>query len=708
MAPVCSKHSDCGEQLQCLAGRCLDPCRSGCGQSAVCTVKAHVPTCTCPPTHTGNPNRKCIPIIPTTTASGEPIDAGTTTTESYGGDGIDRSDVFSTIEPDMDTESDATSRTTTGQPTLPPPVTYAPPEASTLTGDNLLTSTGRKTSAQITETTESAPTTSPSHTSSQLPTSTVDVSSEEYLPTSTKMYQSDISTEVTTEGTTFEVTKKRQETFSEPSTTSGLATDSTVLQTTTDSMTTIKISDETPQKVTTDRFKDITTDTTISSTRSYETSTSQPYRPTASTPFEEFSTSSIEVITDVDLKSESSTTTHSKTEVRTTEIPYSTTDSVITSTTLEQSDTTTSLPSTTSKPTGTLVKQDRKTTELETDVPPTMLTRPTTLPDVLLNRSSTTQSYDEYMGHEEATVKPIKDRKETETVIYDVDLTTTTQPTSDRGPTEPEDDRSIPLSTVSYSDRDDEYDYGSEEVDEREDELPKTSTSAPKSTEFTTETRGGRVTGSTEPSTASTMSIDDASTTLKATTTEDTSTVEISTATQESTTLPGVVTHIYDSATTMAPLVPSQVCLTDANCLQNETCVDGFCIDPCRSANPCPREIPCLTQNHQPKCLCNKADPLDSANCIEESGNIFTESLLVDYPLDRSGLPGIRSAAAGYSRNSFFLSGQLGFMRGPFIRYLNQPHRKSFTTSIGMHHPISIFNQYGGRLIWPQLESVLS
>lgn len=78
---ICSKHQDCNDSLQCLMGLCIDPCQTGCGESALCTVKEHRIKCDCPPNQTGNPNLKCIPIstilnsteFPSTTLSPYPL-----------------------------------------------------------------------------------------------------------------------------------------------------------------------------------------------------------------------------------------------------------------------------------------------------------------------------------------------------------------------------------------------------------------------------------------------------------------------------------------------------------------------------------------------------------------------------------------------------------------------------------------------------------
>lgn len=54
----CSRHSDCNATLSCINRRCLDPCSSPenqCGPRALCDVTAHIPTCTCPEGHVGDP-----------------------------------------------------------------------------------------------------------------------------------------------------------------------------------------------------------------------------------------------------------------------------------------------------------------------------------------------------------------------------------------------------------------------------------------------------------------------------------------------------------------------------------------------------------------------------------------------------------------------------------------------------------------------------
>uniref|UniRef100_A0A182JQ20 EGF-like domain-containing protein n=1 Tax=Anopheles christyi TaxID=43041 RepID=A0A182JQ20_9DIPT len=98
----CSVHSDCGDKLQCLVGLCVDPCRSGCGERALCTVKAHLPICSCPFGHTGNPSERCLPldgIKTNTSVTLMPEGMTEYPEEYYDGHKIDRSDEFTTVEP---------------------------------------------------------------------------------------------------------------------------------------------------------------------------------------------------------------------------------------------------------------------------------------------------------------------------------------------------------------------------------------------------------------------------------------------------------------------------------------------------------------------------------------------------------------------------------------------------------------------------------
>src|SRR5690349_11869829 len=55
----CSKNADCEDKMQCLLGVCYDPCTSGCGESALCSVDNHNILCSCPQGFSGNPDIKC-------------------------------------------------------------------------------------------------------------------------------------------------------------------------------------------------------------------------------------------------------------------------------------------------------------------------------------------------------------------------------------------------------------------------------------------------------------------------------------------------------------------------------------------------------------------------------------------------------------------------------------------------------------------------
>uniref|UniRef100_A0A336M6G4 CSON012590 protein n=1 Tax=Culicoides sonorensis TaxID=179676 RepID=A0A336M6G4_CULSO len=57
--PGCIQNSDCLDTEICDNGECVDPCPSGCGYDAECTVIDHVTYCACPEGFTGNPYEEC-------------------------------------------------------------------------------------------------------------------------------------------------------------------------------------------------------------------------------------------------------------------------------------------------------------------------------------------------------------------------------------------------------------------------------------------------------------------------------------------------------------------------------------------------------------------------------------------------------------------------------------------------------------------------
>ena len=57
--PECVVHSDCPSNKACLRNKCVDPCPGTCGVNAVCTVKNHIPVCTCQDGYIGDPFTSC-------------------------------------------------------------------------------------------------------------------------------------------------------------------------------------------------------------------------------------------------------------------------------------------------------------------------------------------------------------------------------------------------------------------------------------------------------------------------------------------------------------------------------------------------------------------------------------------------------------------------------------------------------------------------
>ena len=55
-----SVNEDCIGSRVCSGNKCVDPCAYACGVGALCHTKNHVPVCSCPLGHTGNPSLKCI------------------------------------------------------------------------------------------------------------------------------------------------------------------------------------------------------------------------------------------------------------------------------------------------------------------------------------------------------------------------------------------------------------------------------------------------------------------------------------------------------------------------------------------------------------------------------------------------------------------------------------------------------------------------
>lgn len=60
----CSQNEDCPSNVQCLNGKCKDPCQynNTCAPGAFCSFLNNKITCTCPPDFTGNPSVACKSI----------------------------------------------------------------------------------------------------------------------------------------------------------------------------------------------------------------------------------------------------------------------------------------------------------------------------------------------------------------------------------------------------------------------------------------------------------------------------------------------------------------------------------------------------------------------------------------------------------------------------------------------------------------------
>lgn len=59
--PECISSSECPSNLACINMKCQDPCPGVCGQSAVCHVVSHTPSCTCVSGYIGDPFTLCYP-----------------------------------------------------------------------------------------------------------------------------------------------------------------------------------------------------------------------------------------------------------------------------------------------------------------------------------------------------------------------------------------------------------------------------------------------------------------------------------------------------------------------------------------------------------------------------------------------------------------------------------------------------------------------
>jgi len=57
----CSSDSECSPSQACQSRSCINPCTTDkpCSQTAICSVKNHRATCTCPPSFEGDPYKQC-------------------------------------------------------------------------------------------------------------------------------------------------------------------------------------------------------------------------------------------------------------------------------------------------------------------------------------------------------------------------------------------------------------------------------------------------------------------------------------------------------------------------------------------------------------------------------------------------------------------------------------------------------------------------
>lgn len=58
----CSTNGECSPNRACHGGKCVDPCPGACGTGATCSVYNHIPSCTCPPSTSGDPFSFCTEI----------------------------------------------------------------------------------------------------------------------------------------------------------------------------------------------------------------------------------------------------------------------------------------------------------------------------------------------------------------------------------------------------------------------------------------------------------------------------------------------------------------------------------------------------------------------------------------------------------------------------------------------------------------------
>jgi len=63
-------------------------------------------------------------------------------------------------------------------------------------------------------------------------------------------------------------------------------------------------------------------------------------------------------------------------------------------------------------------------------------------------------------------------------------------------------------------------------------------------------------------------------------------------------------------------------CTLYTDCTECETCIDGFCRNPCKTDNLCPENVLCDVVNHRPVCLDSSTEQ-SMSNCSVLPGKDF-------------------------------------------------------------------------------------
>lgn len=56
-----------------------------------------------------------------------------------------------------------------------------------------------------------------------------------------------------------------------------------------------------------------------------------------------------------------------------------------------------------------------------------------------------------------------------------------------------------------------------------------------------------------------------------------------------------------------------ELCNSNDDCIESETCYMGFCVNPCQFHDICPKNATCIPKMHRATCVCNNGDI--STNC---------------------------------------------------------------------------------------------